>query len=86
VQDERPQDQPRRRMLLAAWWSLLPIVCLVLVATAVEAPIFLVPAVALLAFAWMKRDDWNWPTHQRYLTFALFLVVFLAFLMQRFVD
>jgi hypothetical protein len=73
-------------MLLVAWWSLLPIVCLVLVATAVDSPIFLLPAVALLVLAWMKRDDWNWPKHQRYLTLTLFLVVLAAFLMQRFVG
>jgi hypothetical protein len=80
---ERPlPDRPRPSLIHAVWWAVMPIACLVLIATAVDEPLFLVPAAALLAFSWAKRDEWRWPRHQRYLTLAILIVVGLAFLMQ----
>jgi hypothetical protein len=72
--------------MLLAWWAVLPVLVTVLVATAIQVPVLVVPALGLLVFAWTRRKSWDLPRSHQYTTFAMVAVVLAAFLMQKFVG
>jgi hypothetical protein len=75
-----------RRLLWFTMWAFLPILVVVLLAAAVQAPVLLVPAVALMVGAWVMGERWNWPRAQRSTAIAIWAVVLAAFLMQKLVE